>query len=285
MSPQIEVHVFAHKSSTVAFPALDETRASGGGVVVVAGMGLTLLGAGRQEVVGRPVKSEAAPPPSEDAVRTLLPPPLTPPAARRATVPQGAWLRASDPGSYPLFASATPRKKRLGRREMRCKFFFVRRRGVRECPASIGSPPFPSSACPSLVDDVGWRGSKRGLCGCCLSPLLAFCARRGEKKNHTAYKHVLGGMHGLRGAVARSVGRRQVSVIFKSILLAGWFSGLAERASVRCPYPSQAQGGQEPICNGASRPHFDRPEDSRGRSRDERRLSRFARVCGRPSPR
>lgn len=283
MSPQIEVHVFAHKSSTVAFPASDETRASGGGVVVVAGMGLTLLGAGRQEVVGGPVKSEAAPPPSEDAVRTLLTPPLTPPAARRATVPEGAWLRASDPGSSPLFASATPRKKRLGRREMRCKSFFLCVvEGSENAPRQSVPPLFPRRCAPLLL--MMWDGgaAKGGCVGVVCRRCLLFVQGGGRKKTTPRTKM---SWVGCMGSGARSLGHRQVSVIFKSILLRGWFSGLAERASVRCPYPSQAQGGQEPICNGASRPHFDRPEDSRGRSRDERRLSRFARVCGRPSPR
>lgn len=195
--------MFAHKSSTVAFPASDETRASGGGVVVVAGMGLTLLGAGRQEVVGGPVKSEAAPPPSEDAVRTLLPP-LTPPAARRATVPEGAWLRASDPGSYPLFASATPRKKRLGRREMRCKSFFVRRRGVRECPASIGSPLFPRRCAPLLL--MMWDGgaAKGGCVGVVCRRCLLFVQGGGRKKTTPRTKM---SWVGCMGSGARSLGR------------------------------------------------------------------------------
>lgn len=135
--------MFAHKSSTVAFPASDETRASGGGVVVVAGMELTLLGAGRQEVVGGPVKSEAAPPPSEDAVRTLLPPP--PDTARR---PPGHCARRSmasrkRPRELPPVCICDPPGKK-GWDEERCGvnlFFCASSRGQR-MPRVNRFPPF-----------------------------------------------------------------------------------------------------------------------------------------------
>lgn len=68
--------------------------------------------------------------------------------------------------------------------------------------------------------------------------VACFLCKEGRGKNDTAYKMSWVGCMG-SGARGRSVGRRQVSVIFKSILLGGWFSRLAERASVRCPYPSQ----------------------------------------------
>lgn len=72
----------------------------------------------------------------------LVTPPLTPPAARRATVPEGAWLRASDPGSYPCLHLRPPGKK--GWDEERCGvnlFFCASSRGQR-MPRVNRFPPF-----------------------------------------------------------------------------------------------------------------------------------------------